>query len=202
MASGAVLPLVVSVDRYAGTILRSMRHRVEHVRDAWALSGLQPSMAVDLVPAVRRLVAARRLVRRTGPVVKRRQAGGAEAQARRAIAAYLAAQPPVARRQLRRMRAAIRGAAPGAVEHFSYRIPGFKLDGRPLVWYAGFRNHTSMYPMGEAIRRALGRELADYETSKGTIRFPFANSPSVALIRKLVKARIVEVRKPKPARRT
>lgn len=96
------------------------------------------------------------------------------------------------------MRAAIRDAARGAVEHFSYRIPGFKLYGRPLIWYAGFRNHTSMYPMSEAIRSALARELAGYETSKGTIRFPLSKPPSLALIRKLVKLRVVEVRKLKP----
>jgi uncharacterized protein YdhG (YjbR/CyaY superfamily) len=107
---------------------------------------------------------------------------------------YLAALPPVSRRVMRQLRTIIRGAAPGAVEGFSYRIPGFRIEGRPLVWYAAFQRHCSLYPITDAIKRAHATALKRYETSKGTVRFPLDQPLPVTLIRKLVRARMTDLR--------
>ena len=107
---------------------------------------------------------------------------------------YIAAQPPVTRAALKRLRAALRAAAPKAVDGFSYRIPCLRIDDRPLVWYAGWKNHVSLYPMGDAIRRKFAGALDRYETSKGTIQFPLDNLPSASLLKRLVSARIAQMR--------
>lgn len=100
---------------------------------------------------------------------------------------------------MNRMRAAVRAAAPRATEAISYGFPVFKLDGKPLVWCAAWKNHTSIYPMTATIRRALGAEMESYDVVKGTIRFPLSKPPSSAFVKRLVKARLAELRGTKKA---
>src|SRR5207302_1877776 len=108
------------------------------------------------------------------------------------VRAYFAATPPKPRPALKKIRAAIRSVAPRAEEAFSYRIPAFKLRGHPLVWYAAFKNHCSLFPRTGAIRRKLSASLKGYGMSRGTVRLPLAKPIPVGLVKKLVKARMAE----------
>ena len=107
------------------------------------------------------------------------------------LSAYIAAQPPVMRRALTKLRHAIRAAAPRAEECISYQIPAFRLDGRMLVWFGVATSHCSFFPGAHPIA-ACKADLKKYKTSKGTIRFSPDKPLPAALVRKLVKARIAE----------
>jgi uncharacterized protein YdhG (YjbR/CyaY superfamily) len=102
------------------------------------------------------------------------------------VRTYLAALPADTRRHVQKLREAIRAAAPGAVESFGYGMPAFSLGGKPFIWYAAWKHHCSLYPLSEAITRALAAELEGYETSgKGTIRFRLDEPLPTALVTRL-----------------
>jgi uncharacterized protein YdhG (YjbR/CyaY superfamily) len=104
---------------------------------------------------------------------------------------YLAAVSEPARSTLNTIRATIRSTVPPeATEGISYGIPVFKYKGA-LVWFAAFSKHCSFFPGSLAVA-AFKNELKDYQTSKGTIRFPVDKPLSATLVGKLVKARIAE----------
>ena len=104
---------------------------------------------------------------------------------------YLAGVPEPARSTLNKMRAAIRSALPpGAAETISYRMPAFKCK-VVLVWFAAFSDHCSLFPTASVIEE-FKNELEGFSTSKGTIHFPTDKPLPIALIRRLVKARVAQ----------
>src|SRR6266850_8202660 len=102
----------------------------------------------------------------------------------RNIDEYLAGVPEPARGTLGKVRAVIRSAAPPATtEGISYGMPAFKYKG-PLVAFAAFSDHCSLFPMNPSVIEAFKNELKGFQTSKGTIRFPVDKPLSAALIKK------------------
>ena len=105
----------------------------------------------------------------------------------------LASASPDQRAALEKIRKAIRAAAPDAEEGISYGMAAFRWNGKPLAGLAAFADHCSYYPMSGEVVAALKEDLKDYQTSKGGIRFPASKPLPVALVKKLVKARIAEI---------
>jgi uncharacterized protein YdhG (YjbR/CyaY superfamily) len=125
--------------------------------------------------------------------IKSRRGGSAQTRKGipRNIDEYLAGIPEPARTTLSKIRAVIRSAVPPeATETISYRIPAFKHN-EVLIWFAAFSDHCSLFPTASVIE-AFKKELAPYRTSKGTIHFPTDKPLPTSLLKKLVKARVVQ----------
>lgn len=83
---------------------------------------------------------------------------------------------------LERVRATIRKAVPGGEDVISHQIPAYKCEGQPVLYFAAWRSHYSIYPSSEGLLAAFGDELARYEVRKGTIRFPLSEPVPTKLI--------------------
>jgi uncharacterized protein YdhG (YjbR/CyaY superfamily) len=103
---------------------------------------------------------------------------------------YIALFPADIRKKLRELRTTIKAAAPEAEEKISYMMPAFALNG-PLVYFAVFKDHFSFFPTSNGIH-VFKKDLAAYDVSKGTIRFPLDKPLPLALINKIVKFRVAE----------
>ena len=110
------------------------------------------------------------------------------------ISEYLASLPPESRRALGRLRAVVRTAAPKAVESRSYGIIGYKVDGRPFIYCGGFKQHVAMYPVTAAMRRDHADAIAPFQASKGTLKFPLDTPLPAALVKRLLRTRLAEMR--------
>ena len=102
---------------------------------------------------------------------------------------YLAVYPEKVRVIMEKLRQVIKETAPGAVEAMSYGIPTFKLNGKNLVHFGGFKNHIGFFPGAEAIE-LFQKELLPYKTSKGTVQFPLDKPIPCPLVKKIVKHRV------------
>lgn len=106
---------------------------------------------------------------------------------------YIASQPETVQDVLQLVRSTIRKAVPKAEEMISYRIPTYKLHGDPVLYFAGWKRHYSLYPATVHVVAAFKNDLAPYEVNKGTIRFPLSQPVPVKLIGRIAKFRAKEV---------
>ena len=117
---------------------------------------------------------------------------------------YLAAQPEAMRPKLQQVRAAIKRSVPQAEEGIGYRMPGYKLHGKPMLYFAGFKEHYSLFGASGTFFAALEDELKGYELRKGTVRFSLTKPVPVRLISRIAKLRAAAIaqtaNKPEPAR--
>lgn len=112
---------------------------------------------------------------------------------------YIAGFPEHTQKQLKQIRALIRAAAPEAREKISYKIAGYELNGRNLVYFAGWKKHISLYPI-PAGDEAFKKEISKYVDGKGTLKFPLDEPIPVKLIEKVVKLHVAaNVKKAKGA---
>ena len=101
---------------------------------------------------------------------------------------YLAAQPEANRAALELLRATIRKALPERAEEvISYQIPAYKVDGERVIYFAGWKQHVSIYPVTAPAAAAFEKELAPYAKSKGTVRFPLSEAVPVRLVSRITK---------------
>ena len=107
---------------------------------------------------------------------------------------YIASFPPRVRVVLRRVRSAIRKAIPGAEEAISYQMPTYKLNGRPVIYFSGWKEHYSLYPADTRVIAAFEKQLTRYDyNGKGTLRFPLDEPVPETLITAIVRFRAKDV---------
>jgi uncharacterized protein YdhG (YjbR/CyaY superfamily) len=105
---------------------------------------------------------------------------------------YISALPPKVKKLMKDLRKAIKQAAPEAEEIISYNMPAFKIYGRILVYFAAHTKHVGFYPGNQVVNEIFKENLISYETSKGTVKFPFEKPILVSLVKKIVQFRVKE----------
>jgi uncharacterized protein YdhG (YjbR/CyaY superfamily) len=123
----------------------------------------------------------------------------------RSVNEYIASKPKDLRLVLERVRGAIRTAVPTAEETISYQMPMYALDGVPVLYFAGWKRHYSLYPASDALVAAFRDELARYQRTRGTIKFPLSEPVPEPLIKRIARFRAEQLTardKRKGARKT
>ena len=102
-----------------------------------------------------------------------------------AVEAYIDSFPPQVQAELQSLREAIRRVLPAAEETMSYGIPCYRSGGRDIVFFAGWKQHLSIYPILE-VDEALEREVAPYRSGRGTLRFKLGQPLPLDLVERVV----------------
>jgi uncharacterized protein YdhG (YjbR/CyaY superfamily) len=107
------------------------------------------------------------------------------------VDSYIKSFPEKVQSLLNQVRSVIRENAPDAEESIAYRMPAYKTNGRPLVYFAGFSNHIGFYatPTGHA---EFSKELSKYKQGKGSVQFPLDKPLPLELIGRIVRFRVQE----------
>jgi uncharacterized protein YdhG (YjbR/CyaY superfamily) len=113
----------------------------------------------------------------------------------KSVSAYIAAFPPPTQKALKVIRSTIRKTLPKAREEISYGIPVYRAARAPVIYFAGWKNHYSIYPANKRLLAAFKDELEPYDyNDKGTIRFPLFEPIPVKLIASITRFLAQEVR--------
>lgn len=104
---------------------------------------------------------------------------------------YIASFPKDMQNILEKLRETIKAAAPEAKETISYQIPTFTLNGKYLIYFAGWKNHISIYPIPTG-SETFNKEVSQYIEGKGTLKFPIDKPLPLKLITKIVKLKVAE----------
>lgn len=104
---------------------------------------------------------------------------------------YIASFEGETKSRLEQIRATIKKAAPEAEESISYGMPAYKLNGKPLVYFGGYKGHIGFYPTPSPLVE-FKKELAVYKSSKGAVQFPHNQPLPLDLVTQMVKWRVAE----------
>lgn len=119
---------------------------------------------------------------------------------RASVDAYLKGFSGEVRRALDSVRATIQEALPDAEETISYGIPVYKINGTYAIYFAGFKNHVSVYPIPPGSESFL-KKIQPYQHGKGTLRFSLSEPLPLPLIATVAKngkkAAVARTQKPK-----
>jgi uncharacterized protein YdhG (YjbR/CyaY superfamily) len=121
---------------------------------------------------------------RPEPATRRPAAGNVDA--------YISDFPPDVQTLMQTVRATIREAVPGVEETISYESPAFRLMGRPLIYFAGFKHHVGVYP-APLDHEAFRDDLAPYRSGRATMRLPLDAPPPLDLLRRIVAFRVQRI---------
>lgn len=102
---------------------------------------------------------------------------------------YIGTFPEDVQLLLEKIRSVIINKAPEAVESISYGMPAYKTNGKPLVYFAGYKNHIGFYatPTGHT---EFAEELSKYKQGKGSVQFPLDQPIPFDLIERIVEFRV------------
>ena len=108
------------------------------------------------------------------------------------VSLYIAGFPAETAAIMSKIRSIIKNIAPDSAESIAYNMPAYKLNGKPLVYFAGFKSHIGLYALPSS-HKAFADDLAKYKHGKGSVQFPLNKSIPYELIMKMISFRVSEI---------